>query len=498
MEITELQKSLKSCVDKYDAIEMAAKAAERDLNDEEKKLQAGFLDKAEALKSQIESAKRIDVVKKFGEAPAGSPVGGSWERTALPGEGSLKDTTVENKSGDMSAKSWYGEEALKKLNDPDYYEAMNEYLHCASTNQPMSKHAADLINGVKNASLHTGMKGNSMKVMNEGSFASGEAWLPPDFRNNLVERLAAPNTVRQNASVFTTGTDMITFPVASYIGDTADDVNGDIYPVGTRGKWQGSSPITTATEATNPIAGNLRIPVNLYTLDIICTREQIEDNAFDLLGWVSKKATEVGILDQEKAYTVGTGLDQPVGFTQHPAFTTAVGSTVKVNNSTYTGMKITSGVSAALTWPIPSDSLDPTTYGLLGMSTNLPTQYEVGAKWFANKKTYGNVMGLTDSNGRPLWYGTDASPFPQFIAGFPASLLGYPVVRNVFMPNVGASAYPMVLGNMGGYFIVDRVGITVEVFRETLAQYDQVLIHLRMRTGGQLVDYYKLRSLETA
>jgi HK97 family phage major capsid protein len=104
-------------------------------------------------------------------------------------------------------------------------------------------------------------------------------------------------------------------------------------------------------------------------------------------------------------------------------------------------------------------------------------------------------MGLTDSTGRPLWYGTDASPFPQFIAGFPAQLLGYPVVRNVFLDNVGASAYPAVLGNMGAYYIVDRVGITVEVFRETLALRDQVLIYLRMRTGGQLVDYYKLRSL---
>jgi HK97 family phage major capsid protein len=224
----------------------------------------------------------------------------------------------------------------------------------------------------------------------------------------------------------------------------------------------------------------------------------VEDNSFDLLGWASKKAVEVGILDQEKAYTIGSGLDQPVGFTQHPAWTTAVGSTVKVGNSTYTGINVHSGLAAALAWPIPSDSLDPTTYGLLGLSTSLPTQYEVGAKWFANKKTYGGIMGLTDANGRPLWYGTDASPFPQFVAGFPGMLLGYPPVRNVFMPNVSANSYPVAIGNMNAYYIVDRVGVTVEVFRETLALRDQVLIYLRLRTGGQLVDYYKLRSMQIA
>jgi HK97 family phage major capsid protein len=496
MELKEMQTAFQSALKTYEDVEIASKGREK--TDEEFKAQKNAVSIMEPLKEKIDLASKADDLKKWKEQPDGSTLTGKYTRDAAPGEGNLdpKHITVDQKTGELAAKSFFGEKALQSFKSDEYYEAMNDYLRHG---HHLSQKSAGILQGVINASQQGGVKSGAMKVLNEGSFTSGEAWLPPDFRNQLIERLAAPNTVRQNASVFTTGTDIVTFPVANYTGDSTDDANADIYPVGTRGTWEASGALTSdQSEATNPLAANLRIPVHLYTLPIIFTRSQTEDNSFDLFGWLTKKINEVALLDQEKAYTIGDGAGQPAGFMNHPSLATAVGSTVSAGGFTYTGGMITTGDSDLLKWPIPSDSLDPTTQGILGMNANLPIQYEMGSKWFANKKTYAAVDALTDTTGRPLWYEQGSGLFPSFNNGFNATLKGYPVVKNVFMDSVAKGKYPMVLGNMNAYFIVDRIGITVEVFRETYAARDQVLIYLRMRTGGQLVDYYKLRALKVS
>lgn len=495
MNIEETQKAYKSNLDAYYAIDTAAQG--RAKTEDEIKKQKELLTSLEGQKTEIDNAKKAADFKAWSEQPDGAQLAANYGREAAPGEGTLDDKHVEvnKKTGEMAAKSFFGEDAIKTFKSDEYMEAFDQYLrhgdHVDSKN-------AKILNKVIAASGQAGLKGNAMKVLNEGSFTSGEAWLPPDFRNQLVERLAAPNSIRQNAFVTTTGTDVVTFPVANYTGDNSDDPNAIIYPVGTRGTWESSSALSKdQSEATNPLAANLRIPVNLYTLPIIVTRAQAEDNSFDLFGWITKKITEVALLDQEKAYTLGDGAGVPWGFTQHPTFSTAVGSTTTVGGFTYTGGQIKNGDSDFLKWPISPDSLDPTTYGILGVEANLPIQYEMGAKWFANKKTYGAIAGMTDTAGRPLWYGNgpQGNIYPQFVGGVPSDLRGYPVVKSVFVDDVSHAKTPLFLGNMNSYYIVDRIGVTVEVFRETYAARDQVLIYLRMRTGGQLVDYYKMRCL---
>ena len=492
MEITEMQSALKSYIKTYEDVEVASKG--RDKTAEELAAQKDAISKAEPLRDQIDLANKAAVLKQWKENPDGVTQTAKYTREVLPDEATLdtKHVDVDKKTGEMAAKSFFGEKAITSFKSEEYYDAMNDYLRHGDH---LSAKSAQTLQSIINVSQQGGNKHGAMKVLNEGAFTSGEAWLPPDFRNQLIERLAAPNSVRQNASVFTTGTDIVTFPVANYTGAT-DDSNGDIYPVGTRGTWEASGALTSdQSEATNPLAANLRIPVHLYTLPIIVTRSQTEDNSFDLFGWLTKKITEVALLDQESAYTIGDGAGQPLGFMKHPALATAVGSTVTAGGFTYTGCQVNTGDSDYLKWPIPSDSLDPSSQGILGVNATLPIQYEMGAKWFANKRTYAAVEGLTDTAGRPLWYEQGAGLYPQFNNGFNSTLKGYPIVKNVFMDNATKGKYPMVLGNMNSYFIVDRIGITVEVFRETYAARDQVLIYLRMRTGGQLVDYYKMRSL---
>jgi len=53
----------------------------------------------------------------------------------------------------------------------------------------------------------------------------------------------------------------------------------------------------------------------------------------------------------------------------------------------------------------------------------------------------------------------------------------------------------MMLGDMSGYWIADRVGFSVEVNPWIYQDRDQVLVYMRMRTGGQLVEYWKQKFL---
>ena len=157
-------------------------------------------------------------------------------------------------------------------------------------------------------------------------------------------------------------------------------------------------------------------------------------------------------------------------------------------------MKVLSGVANALGWGTET-GLDPTTQGILGTEASLPPQYENGAKWYANKQTFAGVRGLVDGMGRPLWAQYDG--FAPYVNGYPGTLIGYPIVKDQFMPAVGDGKYPVAFGQMKAYYAPQRVGMSVEVFREVKGLQDKVAIYMRERVGGKLVEDYRLKLLKS-
>jgi HK97 family phage major capsid protein len=258
--------------------------------------------------------------------------------------------------------------------------------------------------------------------------------------------------------------------------------------------WRSSLGSTSdITEATNPIAGQINIPVNLATAAIILTREQLEDNAFDLLGYISNLGAEAFALGEESSYTNGSGAGQPQGFLQHPANITSTGNVIAYSTyatragSTYWGNVLYSG-STTIAWGAG-------TTGIIGTEAQLPPQYDANAKWFASKQVYAAIRGINAGTATlPQWSLGDA--YPNYSNGMSPSLIGYSIVKNQFMPQttVTGGAY-LALADMSGYYIVDRVGLSVEVFREVYGLRDQVVVYMRKRTGGQLVHYWKTKIL---
>ncbi len=455
-----LKKALKSLIAQSEAI--LASAGDKPLTAEQAAHYNEILAQATATKSQIEQAEQMDALKAWGNQPDGqSAVRTGFTGNSLPGEGDIYGVTGDQ-SGEMYAQNGEGEARLGALKSGAYKDAFAKYIRAAGLGKRLDQSAA--------------------KVLNEGSDTTGGFWVPPDYRQELIKKIATLASVRPNAYAFTTGSDLATFPKVVYTTD-------NLYTAGTRISWQESSPLSAdMSESTNPVAGRITIPVHTATAAIIITREQLEDNQFDLLGYISGILAEAFALGEEDAFTNGNGIGQPQGILSHANATTA---------STGGGMYIPSGTSGSVAWGVTtSQTSAAATKGLVGMEAALPPQYEANAKWMATKATYSAIRGMSDTAGRPLWNPTES--WPTMTNGYAPSLLGYPVVKNQFAPAIGVDTYPVLFGDFSGYFIADRVGLSIEVLRELRALRGEVVIYARKRVGGQLVKDWQIKTQKLA
>lgn len=352
-----------------------------------------------------------------------------------------------------------GAEKLKVLKSGDYQDAFVEYLRAKAAGRAM--------------------KATAVKVLQEGADSAGGYWVAPDIRTELVKKMVTIPGVYNDVYRFTVGSDMVTFPKVVYTSD-------DKYSSGVLPSWNAEAPTANITEATNPIAGRVEIVVYVLSGAVILTRSLMEDAQFDVMGYVTNLLGENYPLFINNAIISGDGVGKPQGILNHENAAVAHASG---------GMQILSGTAGALTWGIEA-GLDPTTQGILGAEASLPPQYETNAKFYANKATYAKVRGLVDGNGRPLWQQSDGV-FANFVKGLPPTLVGYPVVKDQFMPAIGAANKPMMFGDLSGYFCPQRVGLSVEVFREVYGLRDMVVLYARMRIGGKLVRDWQMKLLKS-
>lgn len=77
--------------------------------------------------------------------------------------------------------------------------------------------------------------------------------------------------------------------------------------------------------------------------------------------------------------------------------------------------------------------------------------------------------------------------------GEPAAFLGVPILETENMPAVGATNYPLIYGDLRGYLIVDRVGMSVERVQDAdTAGKNKVAFFARRRLGGEVIEPYRI------
>lgn len=97
---------------------------------------------------------------------------------------------------------------------------------------------------------------------------------------------------------------------------------------------------------------------------------------------------------------------------------------------------------------------------IYGLDEALPARYRGRASFVANRAIYNDVRQLDSAGGSLLW--------ERIGAGMPGQLLGYNAYENSAMDgSINAAAtesnYSLILGDFSYYYIIDRVGMNVEL-----------------------------------
>ena len=448
----------------------------------------GLVAQAEAFKGQIEAErahKALDVTPESAETPVAKATA---EPARLPFE--KEEAAPAKTEPDTVNKSvaWlrYGDtpEALnvvmKDIYGPAYIEkreaqksAFAKYLRYGeqrlSANEYNSLRELVLTPDSVKFDVAQGLGVGEIKtnktVQQEASLELGGALVPEDWRANLVQRMAGTTIVRRFASQITTTRDAVEWPKL--------EGGGELYTSAVRVTWIDEVPSDANVAATNFTLGTIRIPVDTVMARLDVSRNLLEDSAIDVPSLVATQFSEAMALDEDAQFLTGIGGGRPYGI---------LGKREGAAYAPQDGISYVASGDASLL----------TADGLIDLVYEPDIQYLNGAVLIGNKTAFRAIRKLKDGNSDYLWQ-------KGIAAGEPATVLGYSAYMNQNMPAVAAGAYPLIFGNLRGYMIVDRVGMTVERVTDTdTVGKNKVAIFARRRFGGSVVYPWMLKVQKVA
>jgi len=269
--------------------------------------------------------------------------------------------------------------------------------------------------------------------------SSGGFFLPQNRAAGIIELNVLISPIRQLASVETISTgDALEFPKeGSTVFATA-----------------ATSEKASRTETTSGTFAMDRIPVHEVYANPFATQKMIDDAAFGIEQYISRKVAQQFAKTEGAWFCTGTGVQQPEGIA---ATTNGVGVQVCTATGAFT---------AAL---------------LMDLQYLLEEPYASNATWVAKRVSFGKIRQLTGNEGF-LWQ-------PGISADKGPTLLGQPYVSaNDVATIVSASAGDRVIyfGDFqAGYKIVDRMGISL--LRDPYSNKPFIEFMHTKRVGGQVV-----------
>lgn len=303
------------------------------------------------------------------------------------------------------------------------------------------------------------------KALQEGFDDQGGVFVPADSLMRIVGREPTPTRLAGMVTNLTTSRDRIQMPRKQYSAD-------DLYSTAFRATWTGEIPSsdTVADVDDSNLLGNLEVPIFTAMLSASLTNDMVEDSAFPIQQWLENELRIVYELLRDNMILNGTGVGQPTGLLAG------------------TGVNFPTDITTAGAGVIVGDDLFDTAYAI-------PEQYDDACTWVFNKTSTARAIAkLKDSQNRYLF---GQGVMDNGIASArPKELIGYPYAYSGFMPNATTGNYAAIFGDMRGYYLVNRLGITLQVLRETKAKRNQFEIVARIRFGGRPVEPWKLRRLK--
>jgi HK97 family phage major capsid protein/HK97 family phage prohead protease len=277
------------------------------------------------------------------------------------------------------------------------------------------------------------MEADEVKALVAATDSAGGFLAPEQFGSELIKLLVEHSPIRAFAKVVTIGGSEIRYPKRVS---------------GTGATWVGETEDRTAS---GMVFDQLTLPAHELATYVDVSNQLLEDNAYNLEGELLADFAETFAKTEGAAFVNGDGVGKPKGIMQAAGIA-----------SINTGSASTLAVSA-----------------ITAAFHAIPQIYAQNAVWMMNRTTLALVRSFSDSMGRHLLMDSLSSTAPS-------TILGRPVIEMPDMPNVAAGAFPILFGDMSGYRIVDRVGLSTLRDPFTLAAKGQVRFHARKRTGADL------------
>ncbi|MGB6119579.1 MAG: phage major capsid protein [Mesorhizobium sp.] len=289
---------------------------------------------------------------------------------------------------------------------------------------------------------------DEQKALTVSVDANGGYLAPEEFISGILKKLVEYSPIRQHAKV---------------ISIASAEIKQPRRLTGTAATWV--SEIGDRTESSMTFEQATFTPYELATFTDVSV-QLLEDNAYNLEGELQDDFSESFGKTEATAFVSGNGTGKPRGLL------TATGIT-EVN----TGHASTLGTDPAAT--------------IIGMFHKLPATFAQNGVWLMNRTTLGTLRTLKDGTGRFIMV-------DPITAGMPTTLLGRPIVEAIDMPDIAAGAFPVMFGDLSGYRIVDRVGLSVLRDPFSLATKGQVRFHARKRVGGDVTHTDRFVKLKVA
>lgn len=217
--------------------------------------------------------------------------------------------------------------------------------------------------------------------------------------------------------------------------------------------------------------GQAVIDAYMYTSKLVLVSYQLlQDTGIDLEAWLARKLGERLGRIVNRHYTVGTGVDQPQGYT--------AGAT----------QGATSSLAGADEFNDPQNAW----LKVVDLIHSVDVAYRDAARFTLHDLVLAQVRKWRDADGRPLW-------IPSTAAGVPDTIMSYPYLVNNYQDSVSGTAgdIPLFFGNfMAGFVTRTVTGGLLKRLEERYADNLQVGFFAFSRHDSVVQDPSAIKYLE--
>ncbi len=330
----------------------------------------------------------------------------------------------------------------------DQVKSFSKFMRTGIVDRNVDKRQLWPANAVKNM-IRQGMSIDEIKATQmEASDVLGGYAVPAMITDRIVQRQAGLSSVRSAGATVVN----LTANSVEMLSLTGGDAQ---YSSALRGVWGNETSTPTAKNIT---FGTETIQAHVYTYKTPFTVSLLEDapNVVDIF---TGKVAETLAIDEDNAFLTGNGVNKPQGIL--PGGLNTLSLTEQVSLS-----------AAALTIG-----------GLKLLRRAVASQYRTNATLLGNSDTGGDIEALVDSDGS--FY------FDMLTPGMAMPKYGATWRESEALPDVGAGNYALVFGDFSGYYIVERLGMSIQRFQDAYTGANIVEFHIRRRVGGRVVEPWK-------